>query len=216
LKKLRVVSKLTPNQNQAHADESNCIVFYEKPTGLAHIREVADASQDEALERLASALAMQCLVRGSEPSDVAILVPAEKTLANRLASRAQELLEEGRAFAIPVPLSPRQREILHAVIHNRTNKEIASELNITVRTVKFHVSSLLAKFDVQDRSELAQRAAGYMRLAIVENTRTDVEVPTEVSPRRELKTVAPNDAKKVLRIAPGAQGVRCATPILPA
>jgi DNA-binding CsgD family transcriptional regulator len=112
---------------------------------------------------MASLLAMQCLVRGSEPTDFAILVPAEQTLADRLTSRAKELLEEGRAVANPESLSPRQKEILQSVICNEANKEIASKLNITVRTVKFHISSLLGKFGVENRVELARRASGFLR-----------------------------------------------------
>ena len=53
--------------------------------------------------------------------------------------------------------------MLNAVLCNRANKEIASKLNITVRTVKFHISSLLSKFGVESRAELARRAAGFMR-----------------------------------------------------
>jgi predicted ArsR family transcriptional regulator len=54
-------------------------------------------------------------------------------------------------------------------VSNRANKEIASRLNITVRTVKFHVSSLLSKFGVETRAELARRAAGFMRPTLLEN-----------------------------------------------
>jgi DNA-binding CsgD family transcriptional regulator len=60
-------------------------------------------------------------------------------------------------------LSPRQQEILHSVIRNQANKEIASKLNITVRTVKFHISSLLSRFGVDNRTDLARRAAGFLR-----------------------------------------------------
>ena len=59
---------------------------------------------------------------------------------------------------------------------NRANKEIASKLNITVRTVKFHISSLLSKFGVESRAELARRAAGFMRPNPVE----DAEIPEPI------------------------------------
>jgi hypothetical protein len=39
------------------------------------------------------------------------------------------------------------------------NKEIAASLNLSERTVKFHVSSLLAKFRVRGRMELVREAA---------------------------------------------------------
>jgi DNA-binding CsgD family transcriptional regulator len=103
------------------------------------------------------------MVRGQDPKNFQVMVPAERSLVARLISRAEELLAEGRAIACPASLSARQREVLNAVLCNRANKEIASKLNITVRTVKFHISSLLSKFGVESRSELARRAAGFMR-----------------------------------------------------
>jgi DNA-binding NarL/FixJ family response regulator len=53
-----------------------------------------------------------------------------------------------------VRMSQRERQIAIALCKNLTNKEIANELNISERTVKFHVSNLLSKFNVQRRSEL--------------------------------------------------------------
>ncbi len=53
-----------------------------------------------------------------------------------------------------VRMSQRERQIANALLKNLTNKEIASELNISERTVKFHVSNLLSKFKVQRRSDL--------------------------------------------------------------
>lgn len=51
-------------------------------------------------------------------------------------------------------LSPREREVLECLLENLSNKEIARKLNISERTAKFHVSNLLAKFDVKRRVDL--------------------------------------------------------------
>lgn len=51
-------------------------------------------------------------------------------------------------------LSPREREVLGCLLENLSNKEIARKLNISERTAKFHVSNLLAKFDVRRRVDL--------------------------------------------------------------
>lgn len=51
-------------------------------------------------------------------------------------------------------LTIRQQEVLDLVRMGKSNKEISSELNVTGQTVKFHVHSLLAKFDVKSRKEL--------------------------------------------------------------
>jgi DNA-binding CsgD family transcriptional regulator len=51
-------------------------------------------------------------------------------------------------------LSRREQEALDSLLENLSNKEIASKLHISERTVKFHVSNLLQKFGVRRRADL--------------------------------------------------------------
>jgi DNA-binding NarL/FixJ family response regulator len=51
-------------------------------------------------------------------------------------------------------LSRREQEVLGSLLENLSNKEIGNKLNITERTVKFHVSNLLSKFGVRRRADL--------------------------------------------------------------
>jgi LuxR family maltose regulon positive regulatory protein len=51
-------------------------------------------------------------------------------------------------------LSQREQEVLASLLLSLSNKEIGDKLNISERTVKFHVSNLLAKFSVQRRADL--------------------------------------------------------------
>ncbi len=53
-----------------------------------------------------------------------------------------------------VRLSQRERQIMPCLLENRSNKEIANHLNVSERTIKFHVSNLLAKYGVQRRADL--------------------------------------------------------------
>ncbi|TDB76132.1 ATPase, partial [Actinomadura sp. KC216] len=55
----------------------------------------------------------------------------------------------------PVEVSEREAEVLDAVGRHLTNTQIASRLHISVRTVESHVSSLLRKYGVTNRRELA-------------------------------------------------------------
>lgn len=50
--------------------------------------------------------------------------------------------------------SRREMEVLRLVRQGLANKEIAHTLNISERTVKFHVSALLLKFNVTERRNL--------------------------------------------------------------
>ena len=52
------------------------------------------------------------------------------------------------------PLSRREREVFVSILSGLTNKEIASALNISERTVKFHVSHLLQKLGAHRRTDL--------------------------------------------------------------
>jgi len=156
------------------ASESDLLVFCDKTTGATQFRSESRLDGAGSVERAAGLLAIQCLVRGHDPDNFMVLVPAEASLSDRLLSRARELLREGREISCPVPLSPRQREILQSVVRNLSNKEIASRLNISVRTVKFHVSSLLEKFGVESRSALAQKASPMLGMQAPSYRETDV------------------------------------------
>jgi DNA-binding CsgD family transcriptional regulator len=177
LKRVRVFPKQSQQVKKSEVNRSNPFVFCDKSTGVTRFQAETAGNSDSALERMAGLLAMQCLVRGQEPDDFMVLVPAETMLVGRLVSRAKELLEEGRAISGPPNLSPRQKEILNSVLCNKANKEIASNLNITVRTVKFHISTLLSKFAVENRSELAQRATGFLRPSILDRQTVSDEQP---------------------------------------
>jgi NarL family two-component system response regulator LiaR len=52
-------------------------------------------------------------------------------------------------------LTPREREVLQLVVEGYANKQIARRLGITEKTVKTHVSSILAKLRVSDRTAAA-------------------------------------------------------------
>jgi len=52
-------------------------------------------------------------------------------------------------------LTPREREVLVHITAGRSNREIARALQVSEKTVKAHVSSVLAKLGVQDRTQAA-------------------------------------------------------------
>ena len=66
--------------------------------------------------------------------------------------------EATRNVAMPMPLTAREHEVLALVAEGRRNKEISQHLQVSDKTVEFHVTNLFAKLGVQSRTELAIKA----------------------------------------------------------
>lgn len=61
------------------------------------------------------------------------------------------------AQAEPSPLTKRETEILQLLGHGKSNRTIAQELSISEKTVKAHVSSILSKLGVQNRTQAVRQ-----------------------------------------------------------
>ncbi|HEX4704258.1 MAG TPA: response regulator transcription factor [Pseudonocardiaceae bacterium] len=68
------------------------------------------------------------------------------------------LLSTGDAQPAGVRLTAREREVLAELAHGRSNREIARIFAVSEKTVKTHVSAILSKLGVQDRTQAALHA----------------------------------------------------------
>ena len=68
--------------------------------------------------------------------------------------------------ALVEPLSSREREVLRVVSTGASNKEIAQQLHLAEGTVKNHLTSILGKLGVRDRTQAALKAR---ELGLLEN-----------------------------------------------
>jgi DNA-binding NarL/FixJ family response regulator len=75
-------------------------------------------------------------------------------LIDHVSGASEQKLQRGT-----LPLTARERQVLEQLALGKTNKEIALELVISERTVKFHVSSIFAKLGVGNRTEAVTIAA---------------------------------------------------------
>jgi DNA-binding NarL/FixJ family response regulator len=109
------------------------------------------------------ALAMQAGAAGFLYKDVdpEALVRAVRSVHDGHTLLAPEaaglLVPGGRAAAVTGidALTPREREVLALLADGRSNREIARLLRVSEKTVKTHVSSVLAKLGVADRTQAA-------------------------------------------------------------
>jgi DNA-binding NarL/FixJ family response regulator len=81
----------------------------------------------------------------------------EPVIATRLLQRFSARNEVGQVIA--ESLTEREMEVLQRVAQGKPNKEIAAELFITERTVKFYVSAILGKLGAGNRTEAVAIAA---------------------------------------------------------
>jgi DNA-binding CsgD family transcriptional regulator len=148
-----------PHLSARSGEPREMYFFYEKNTGVAHFNVEAGPDGQFPVEQAAGLLAMHCMVRGQSPNDYIVMVPAENDFLDGLKEKADKLLQAGRSAGSSVKLTRREDEVLGGIMRSLANKEIAADLNLSERTVKFHVSSLLAKFRVRGRLELVREAS---------------------------------------------------------
>jgi two-component system nitrate/nitrite response regulator NarL len=70
------------------------------------------------------------------------------------------ILQPRIQFAALQDFTRREQEVLDGICESLSNKEIGSRINAAERTVKFHVTSLLAKVGVRSRRDLQMQFAG--------------------------------------------------------
>jgi DNA-binding NarL/FixJ family response regulator len=92
---------------------------------------------------------------------------AKPAVASRVLKEFRELAVYGQdAAPIFAPLSPREVEILDNIAQGMTNKQVAYALSISEQTVKNHMSSILRKLSVNDRTQAVVYAMrqGWIRM----------------------------------------------------
>jgi len=79
----------------------------------------------------------------------------ESMLDSNVAGKLLEEMRRPRAGQDPDELSKREIDVLTALARGRSNKEIAKDLSISEETVKTHVSNILSKLHLADRTQAA-------------------------------------------------------------
>ena len=110
-----------------------------------------------------SAGAIGYLLKNASVDDLAAAIRAARAGKPTLSPEATQVLinQARRPTASHFNLSERELEVLALMVDGLTNRQIADALSISRSTVKFHVSSILAKLGVASRTEAVALAMQY-------------------------------------------------------
>ncbi|MGG1554477.1 response regulator [Paenibacillus ferrarius] len=115
---------------------------------------------DEKMYPVIEAGAFSYLLKTSRASEIAQAIRAaakgQSILESQVASKIMNRFRQPKQEAQPhEELTEREMEVLRLIAQGKSNQELADDLFIGVKTVKFHVTNVLAKLGVEDRTQAA-------------------------------------------------------------
>ena len=123
----------------------------------AKILIVTSFIDDEKVYPAIEAGASGYLLKTSTAHEIANAIRAtfkgERVLEPEVTTKMMEQLSNRNRHVLHEELTNREQEILLLIAQGMSNQEIADELFITLKTVKTHVSNILAKLEVEDRTQ---------------------------------------------------------------
>lgn len=125
----------------------------------AKILIVTSFIDDEKVYPALEAGATSYLLKTSKAEHIAEAIrktyAGESVLEKEVTNKMMRNLRTNHSVALHESLTNREKEILLLIAEGKTNQEIADELFIALKTVKVHVSNILSKLEVQDRTQAA-------------------------------------------------------------
>jgi len=110
---------------------------------------------DEDIYRALKAGARAYLLKGMTSEELISTIHAVHAGKSHIPPAIAERLAERMGAQ---ELTPREFDVLEQIVHGKSNKEIATELEVSEATVKTHINSLLGKLGVTDRTQAATAA----------------------------------------------------------
>ncbi len=108
--------------------------------------------------------AVKAVLSGETPLDQGLAMRllrhiGEETAAREAARSQSAPAASGRLLAaVPDSLTPRETEVLACLASGKSNRQIATELHLSLSTVKRHLEKILPKLQVSDRTQAAVKA----------------------------------------------------------
>lgn len=100
------------------------------------------------------------MVKPFEPEELVAQVESSLKQANRLIHHSGSGAEAAPKLHVPfdVELTPTELKVVQLVARGMANREIADQMNVSQRTIESHVSNMLGKTGLHNRTELARWA----------------------------------------------------------
>jgi NarL family two-component system response regulator LiaR len=125
-------------------------------TPATQIIVLTSSYEEEHIFGAIKAGALSYLLKDTNPKDLIAAVQAaahgESRLHPLIAARLLREVQQRKPLA---DLTPRELDVLAQIARGRSNQEIAAELVVSERTVKTHVSNILSKLHLADRTQAA-------------------------------------------------------------
>lgn len=125
----------------------------------ARIMIVTSFLDDEKVYPALEAGAVSYILKTSNASEIADAIRSthkgQSVLEPEVTDKMMTRMKEKNKRALHEQLTNREREILLLIATGKTNQEIADQLFIGLKTVKTHVSNILGKLEIQDRTQAA-------------------------------------------------------------
>jgi NarL family two-component system response regulator YdfI len=144
-------SQFTRLQSSMHGVAPPGVILLTTPFSRAELRRAYQSGIRAVLPRDANATEIAAAIE-SVASGLAVVTPEDLETLFPMSDMSME--EE---LAVGEPLTPRETEVLAMLAEGAGNKQIATRLRISEHTVKFHVSSILAKLGAASRTEAVAR-----------------------------------------------------------
>jgi len=125
----------------------------ETPQGRFVVLTTYDGDED--IYRALKAGARAYLLKGMTGEDLIKAIRAVHAGKTHIPPAIAERLAERKAAE---DLTPREFDVLEQIVHGKSNREIAAELEVSEATVKTHINSLLGKLGVTDRTQASTAA----------------------------------------------------------
>jgi DNA-binding NarL/FixJ family response regulator len=100
------------------------------------------------------------MVKPFEPEELVAQVESSLKQTNRLIEHTEGMSDDRAPIQVPasVELTPTELKVVQLVARGLANRDIAIQMNVSQRTIESHVSNMLGKTGLNNRTELARWA----------------------------------------------------------